>query len=185
MPRVFVDTSVLFPFSVMDLLLALTENSIHEVLWTDELLDEWERVIVREHARTPDNAAAVTGAIREWFADSRIDPATYRDTIDTMPGIDPDDHVHSAAAVAAGVDALLTWDQRGFPVDELAALGVRVVDPDTYLCELFADLPDDVTQAVVDLAATKSRPPMSPADIADALERAGLKRFPTLLRSAL
>lgn len=184
MPRVFVDTSVLFPFSVMDLLLALTENSIHEVVWTDELLDEWEHVIVREHARSPASAASVTNAIREWFADSRIDPATYRDTIDSMPGGDPDDHVHSAAAVAAGVDALLTWDQRGFPVDDLAALGVRVVDPDTYLCELHAELPNEITQTVAELAATKTRPPMSPSDIADALERAGLRRFPSLLRSA-
>jgi hypothetical protein len=58
----------------MDLLLALTENSIHEALWTDELLDEWERVIVREHARTPANAAAVTGAIREWATLQGIGP---------------------------------------------------------------------------------------------------------------
>jgi hypothetical protein len=89
-------------------LLALTEHSIHEVVWTDELLDEWEQVIVREHARSPASAASVTNVIREWFADSRIDPATYRDTIDSMPGGDPDDHVYSAAAVAAEVDALLT-----------------------------------------------------------------------------
>lgn len=52
----FVDTSVLFPFSVMDLFLALTENGIHEVLWTDELLDEWERVIVLKHRRSPESA---------------------------------------------------------------------------------------------------------------------------------
>lgn len=38
--RVFVDANVLYPFSVMDLLLALTEDGIHDVLWTEELLDE-------------------------------------------------------------------------------------------------------------------------------------------------
>ncbi len=38
--RVFVDTNVLFPFSVMDLMLALTEDGIHDVVWTDALLDE-------------------------------------------------------------------------------------------------------------------------------------------------
>ena len=40
MTRVFVDTNVLFPFSVMDLMLALTEDSVHEVLWTQALLAE-------------------------------------------------------------------------------------------------------------------------------------------------
>jgi hypothetical protein len=40
MTRVFVDTNVLFPFSVIDLMLALTEDSVHEVLWTHALLAE-------------------------------------------------------------------------------------------------------------------------------------------------
>jgi hypothetical protein len=32
MARVFVDTNVLFPFSVMDVMLALTEDSVHNHL---------------------------------------------------------------------------------------------------------------------------------------------------------
>ena len=43
MARVFVDTNVLFPFSVMDLFLALTEDAVHEVIWADAPLDEWRR----------------------------------------------------------------------------------------------------------------------------------------------
>lgn len=40
--RVFVDTNVLFPFSVMDVMLALTEDSVHEIVWSERLLAEWE-----------------------------------------------------------------------------------------------------------------------------------------------
>jgi excisionase family DNA binding protein len=68
--KVFIDTNVLFPFSVMDLMLALTENGIHEVMWTDELLNEWERVIVRERQRSSDAATAITTTIRQFFAES-------------------------------------------------------------------------------------------------------------------
>lgn len=64
MGRVFVDTNVLFPFSVMDVLLALSEDGVHEVIWTDALLDEWEEVIVREQKRTVETAASVAAAIR-------------------------------------------------------------------------------------------------------------------------
>jgi hypothetical protein len=53
-------------------LLALTEDGIHDVLWTEELLDEWERVIVRGGSRSPDSAAGITASIREFFADTRI-----------------------------------------------------------------------------------------------------------------
>ncbi|MDI6097832.1 hypothetical protein QLQ12_04365 [Actinoplanes sp. NEAU-A12] len=35
--RIFVDINVLFPFSVMDLMLALTEDGVREVLWTQAL----------------------------------------------------------------------------------------------------------------------------------------------------
>lgn len=86
----------------MDLLLALTEDGVHEVLWTDDVLDEWERVIVREQRRTPETAASVVAAIREFFADCRIDRASYERLIDEMPGDDPDDRPHMAAAVAGG-----------------------------------------------------------------------------------
>ena len=177
MRKVFIDTSVLFPFSVMDLFLALAEDRAHRVLWTDELLDEWERVIVREQHRTRASAAAVTAAIREFFDDTRIDPSTYRDRVGDMPGPDPDDHVHSAAALAANATELITWDISGFPADELAKLGLRVIDPDTYLVELLNDLGGHVTTTIENVAHSKKRPPMSSDDVLNALERAGLKAF--------
>lgn len=89
MGRVFVDTNVLFPFSVMDLMLALTEDGIHEVMWTDALLNEWERVIVRELQRSPDAAAAITATIREFFADARIPEESYRSMIAEVDGPAP------------------------------------------------------------------------------------------------
>ncbi len=46
--RVFVDANELSPFSVMDLVLTLAEELVIDFVWTDELLTEWERVIVRE-----------------------------------------------------------------------------------------------------------------------------------------
>ncbi|GAB3198054.1 hypothetical protein GCM10027062_11340 [Nocardioides hungaricus] len=51
--RVFIDTSELFPFTIMDVLLTLSEDFLFTWVWTDELLDEWEEVIVREGQRTP------------------------------------------------------------------------------------------------------------------------------------
>jgi predicted nucleic acid-binding protein len=176
--RVFVDTSVLFPFSVMDLFLALSEDRVHQVLWTDELLEEWERVIVREQRRTPETARSVTAAIREFFADCRILPESYAALVDQMPGNDPDDHVHMAAAVAAGVDALVTANRADFPTGPLRKLGVEVTAPDAYLTELFEDLPSEVTGAVLRIAGQRTRPPMTPDELLVALRGAGLVSFP-------
>ncbi len=134
--RVFVDTNVLFPFSVMDLMLALTEDSIHEVLWTEDLLAEWERVIVREQHRSAESAASITTAIREFFSESQIPEAHYAAQVGAMPGNDPDDRRHMAAALAGRAQVMVTWNRDDFPGEPLAGMGLRVADPDEYLCEL-------------------------------------------------
>ena len=117
--------TLLFPFSVMDLMLALTEDSVHEVLWTQALLAEWERVIVPEQRRSAASAAAITAAIREYFPENEVPEPTYAHLIDQMPGKDPDDRVHMAAAIAGGAKVIVTWNQPDFPAEALAAYGVQ------------------------------------------------------------
>ena len=185
MGRVFADSNVLVPFSVMDVLLALSEDRVHEVIWTDDLLDEWERVIVREHKRSPESAAQITSAVRECFADTKVERAEYEDLIEEMPGKDADDRVHMAAAVARQPCTILTHNAKDFPSKPLAKRGVRVTDPDTYLGEIAEELPDEVVSTLVRLAAEKSRPPKTPYDLADDLERAGVPRFAVMIRPLL
>src|SRR5688500_11174701 len=115
MGRVLADTNVLFPFSVMDLLLALSEDGVHDVIWTDALLQEWEEVIVREHRRSPKSAAGITSAIRDFFDDSKVERHEYEHLIDDMPGPDADDREHMAAAVARQPCTILTRDKKHFP----------------------------------------------------------------------
>lgn len=184
-PRVFVDTNVLFPFSVMDLLLALTEDTVHTMLWTERLLGEWERVIVREQQRSSASAQAITSAIRECFADSRVPEDDYASLTGMMPGADPDDRHHMAAALKGRASAIVTWNLGDFPSEPLASLGLRVVDPDTYLRELLEELPHEVAATVVRLAAEKRRPPRTPEDLVDSLAKAGVPGFAECLRERL
>jgi predicted nucleic acid-binding protein len=185
MTRVFVDTNVLFPFSVMDLMLALTEDSVHEVLWTQALLAEWERVIVREQRRSAASAAMITAAIREYFADSEVPEPAYAHLIAHMPGDDPDDRVHMAAAIAGGAETIVTWNQADFPAEALAAHRVRVCTPDDYLCDLLDAWPDEILDTVVRLAGEKRRPPMTPADLINLLAKAGVPAFAQRLQTRL
>lgn len=185
MGRVFADSNVLFPFSVMDLLLALSEDHVHEVIWTDDLLDEWERVIVREHKRSPESAAQITNAVRGFFEDSKVERDEYAHLIEEMPGKDPDDHAHMAAAVARQPCTILTNNAKDFPPGPLAKRGVRVTDPDSYLCEIVQELPGEVVDTLVRLAAEKTRPPKTAHDLMDDLEHAGVPRFAEMVRRLL
>ena len=183
--RVFVDTNVLFPFSIMDLMLALTEDGIHDVAWTDDLLDEWERVIVRERRRSPDAAAAITATIREFFADTQTPAESYRSLIAEVDGPDPDDNAHMAAAVAGQVETLVTWDDKDFNCDFIKKHAVTVVNPDVYLCSLYNEFPAEILDTITRLAAGKRHPPMTPSDIVDALDAAGVGEFASQIRPHL
>lgn len=60
-----------------------------------------------------------------------------------------------------------------------------MVDPDTYLCELAEELPNEIVDTVVRLAGEKKRPPKAPQDLVDDLEHAGVPRFATIVRELL
>ncbi|MER6316640.1 hypothetical protein ABT237_23180 [Streptomyces sp. NPDC001581] len=127
-------------------MLALTEDSVHEIVWSERLLAEWERVVVREGRRSAESAAAVAQAIRRVFAECEIPAAAY-----------------------------------GFPASDLAERGVRVIDPDSYLCELYGELPHEVAETVARLAGEKRNPPVTIGEAVARLANAGLPRFADLL----
>ena len=117
--RVFVDTNELFPFTVMDLVLTLAEHRLIEFVWTDELLLEWERVIVREGQRDTASAQSVAAAVRRFFAESRIDPATYR----TQPWPElPLYQVEGWAVLVGRRDKIVGWLDGGVPVVKIGAI---------------------------------------------------------------
>lgn len=166
----------------MDLMLALTEDGIHTILWTDALLDEWERVIVRSGRRSVSAAAAITAAVRKFFPDSEVPFDSYTGLVASMSGKDPDDRVHMAAAVAGRATHIVTHNLADFPAERLAEHGVTVTDPDTYLCALFGEVSDEAASTISRLAAEKRNPPMTTGDLLGHLERAGVRRFVALVR---
>ena len=141
------------------------------------MLAEWERVIVREQRRSAASAASVTAAIRECFAEFEVFESDYADLVADLPGDDPDDRLHMAAAIVGGAEAIVTWNRVDFPAGPLAARGVRVCDPDEHLCALLDAWPGEVVATVVRLAGEKRRPALTPADLAGALAKAGVPAF--------
>lgn len=164
----------------MDLILALAEDLLIDFVWTDELLDEWERVIVRGGYRTPETARSVAEAVRRFFAATRIERSTYSAQVASAPGGDPDDRVLPQPA-RSEVPRSPTRNTRDFPVDFLADHGVRVLAADDYLGEVLRPRPAAVLDTVTRLSAAKRNPPKSPCDLAAELVEAGAVRFGTSL----
>jgi predicted nucleic acid-binding protein len=185
MPRVLPDTNVLFPFSLMDLLLALAEDFVIDLVLTDKLLDEQQRVIVREQHRTPESAKRIADIIRDGFATSFVHEDAYQEHLANLDGPDPDDQHHMAAAIHANADVLLTWNLSDFPAEAPAPHGIAVSAPDPYLCALLEHYPEQIIRTVARMAAGKKRPPLTALDLVAKLEGAGVPTFAARLRRLL
>jgi len=183
--RLYLDTNVLFPMTLMDLMLSMAEDFHHDVLWSDFLLEEWERVVVREQRRTPEQASAITGAIRQAFPSGRIVPDDYESIIETVPGPDPDDRVHGAAALAGGATALITANLRHFDGEFFADHGVIVETPESYLLRRLEHAPDRLIETVKRVLAMKARPEWTVGEYLERLDRAGAPAFASALRERM
>lgn len=183
--RVFIDTSELFPFTIMDVLLTMAEDLLFTWVWTDELLDEWTDVIVREGRRTPESAASVAAAVRTHFGRERIDPARYRDKITDDLSPDPGDRVHAAAAIHGDVDVLLTRNLKHLRTAPVLAAGVQVVTSDDFLCAQLTRRRAAVVASFVRTAAGRKNPPTTPRELADTIAAAGAPRFAERLQRHL
>lgn len=56
-----------------------------------------------------------------------------------------------------------------------------MIDPDSYLCGLYGELPHEVAETVVRLAGEKRNPPVMLVDAVARLAKAGLPRFADVL----
>lgn len=172
--RVLVDTNVCYPISLLDVILRLDEAALHEIVWTEDLLGELARTWVEHGVRSREAAEKICADIRAAFVGQDVKRSEYETLIDSMPGDDPDDRVHAAAAAVRAPCTIVTHNVRDFPPGPLAERGVSVCRPDEYLLELFEEFPDEVVQVVVEMAADRRKPPMSAREVLAALAGAGL-----------
>jgi hypothetical protein len=90
-----------------------------------------------------------------------------------------------AAAVAGHVESLVTWNTKDFDCGFTRKHAIKIVDPDQYLCVIYEEFPGEVLATITRLAASKRRPPMTPDELVNALDRAGVDEFASLVRSHL
>jgi predicted nucleic acid-binding protein len=157
----FLDTCVLYPVTVRDVLLTIAESGVCQIRWSPDVLDEMERNIAqRPHA--PSSAAAGASYLRKTmeraFPDAMVSRNLYHRLIDSMPNHPKDRHV-LAAAIVSQADVLVTSNIRDFQIDP-AQFSIDVQDPDTFLTYQFELSPESFFPTLETLASER-QPPMN------------------------
>ena len=178
---VIYDACVLYPAPLRDLLIRLGTTGLFRAKWTNDILGEVFRNIVKnrpdlDREKLRRTRELMNGAIRDVLVDN------YEDLIDGLTLPDADDRHVLAAAIRCHAQVIVTWNTRDFPAERLMPYNLEAQDPDQFVLNVIDLKPTAVSQAVERQAAGLKNPPRSPEDILDLLERQGLRQSVAMLR---
>ena len=182
------DACVLHPAPLRDLLVRVGETDLVRVRWTERILDECFRSIVRPQPET-DRAAFEKRLERtRGLMNDAIRDVLVRDYEPLEFGLslpDPDDVHVLAAAIRAGAQAIITFNLKDFPAASTERFGIEAKHPDDFITDLI-HLDDGRTMAriIEDQARALRNPPRTVDDLLTTLEKAELKSSVELLRSS-
>jgi predicted nucleic acid-binding protein len=158
------DANVLWPQYLRDVLIRAAGFDLYRAVWTERILDEVRRSVVRRGRVPPEQIERTLQFMRERCAQFMVDG--YEDLIPVMTNHDKDRHV-LAAAVYAGADTIVTNNLKDFPPQSREQYGIELHTPDDFLLELWITSPGDMARMLVNWAAGLTRPPYSARDLVE------------------
>jgi len=174
------DACVLYPYSLRDTLLRFAEAEFYAPLWSDRILDELERNVVKNGA-SPEAMARTRQLMGKAFDAASVSEDAIAALEPSMTN-DPGDRHVLAAAVSANADVIVTANLKHFPESSTSLHGIDVQHPDDFLTHLY-DLDRRASIAILrQQAEDQIDPPRSLDEILEMLSTAGSPKFAEIVR---
>jgi predicted nucleic acid-binding protein len=175
MVRVVLDANVLFPPVLRDVFLEFSMNGLFRALWTDEILSEVARALIRGRRHTEESAAALISELQEFFPGSFV--IGYEHLVGSDLCLDPNDEHVLGAAIHSRADVIVTFNIKDFPTDLFESFGIELSHPDQLLAEVFESNSVLGCQALGGLIGYYNLPPQTAAELSDRLVRSQVPQF--------
>lgn len=178
------DACVIYPAPLRDLLLSIAAEGGFIPKWSDQIQAEWIRnLLLKRPDLTKKQLLGTKRAMEKAFPDARI--LKYKHLIATLHLPDLKDRHVLAAAIQTRADLIVTFNLKDFPKSTLQSYKLDVLDPDTFLTNLF-----DANTALVLLAFKKLcnrliNPTKSESEILALLDQLKCKGFVNKLKQTL
>jgi predicted nucleic acid-binding protein len=155
--KVLLDTCVIYPTVMREMILGVAAGGAFEPLWSERILAEWLRAVVKLGAGAEAQAAGEAALMNARWPRARV---TYPPSLEARLWLpDPADRHVLAAAIAGSADGILTLNARDFPRHTLAEEGLWRADPDGFLHGIWQAQPAlvaEVAEGVLDKARALS-----------------------------
>lgn len=173
--RVLLDTCVLYPTVMREMLLGAAGQGLYTPLWSPRILEEWARAARKLGDLGEIQARSEIALLKSAWPKAQIEPRQGDLARLWLPD-ENDIHV-LAAAVAGSADLILTLNASDFPRNILAEEGLGRDDPDHFLLQLWQDNPDKIAATAQSVQAAAERIDDAPHDLRKLLKKARLPRL--------
>ena len=165
------DTNVIYPVIIRDLLLWFAHYDLYTPKWSAHIFDEWRQVMVRKGV-PEDEAFRRTQAPNRAFPDAFVQH--YEGIIPNLALPDPKDCHVLAAAIKANANIIVTNNGKDFPKEYLQTFGLGVKSADDFLTDIIDLNPQISVQAFREMVMHKKNPKLDEYIVLDQLRLSGL-----------
>lgn len=149
------DANELYPFEIRDVLMVAARTRVFRVLWSDEILNECARNLIKDGRATQDNMDRMFGMMKTIYPDATI--TGYQHLIPVMTCSPTDRHV-LAAAIVGKADVIVTYNRRDFPNTSVEPHGIEIQDPDDFVRNVLDLAPESFLDFLRDNANRRHKP---------------------------
>lgn len=171
---------VLIPAALRDTLLRAAEYDLYRPQWSEDILQEVQRNLVKHNLTDETRARSLVEAINDTFPEARV--RSYQPLVPAMSNHTKDRHV-LAAAVVSHAQVIVTTNLRHFSPKALAPYAIEAQSPDEFLKNLFHVSPSVMNNIIIDQAADLQNPPVPVEVILDLLSAQQAPSFVELIRA--
>lgn len=137
----FLDANVLHPAFLRAALLWFADARLLRPVWSEDVLAEWRRSILRRHTDLDDaRVEQLQTLFTEQFPDAEV--GNYQSFIEGIELPDKDDRHVLAAAIVGRCNGIITANLKHFPSETLDKYGIEAVHPDEFIVNII-DLDQD------------------------------------------
>lgn len=153
------DACVLYPMPLCDTLLSIADKGIYQPGFSQEILDEVTRNLIKKRGMSREKADFRERKIKAAFPDSLIEVPDR--LVAAMTNDLKDRHV-VAASVVAGAKIIVTTNLKDFQQKDLEPWGIEAQHPDTFLIQFCDEWTiEEVCDVLYEQAERQKKPPMT------------------------
>ncbi len=167
----FLDTNVLFPFELRDLLLSFAEYDLFNPLWSESVFKELKGKLVEKNQMSETQAMRLITVMKEAFPQAMV--SGFEDRIEALDLPDPGDRHILAAAIVGQSQVIITKNLKDFPANYLEKYHIQAKGPDDFLLDTIDLNPPLAIAAFKNMVLRRKNPNQDEFQVLDALTRAG------------